>query len=86
MATPCDRLRACRYYVVAGYATGSSEFRRMRYCAAAFTSPGTQSATPMQRISGITRHCAYIVLRPAMSIVGVHGRRGLGSVTSTLGV
>ena len=65
MVTPCDRLRACRYYVASGYATGS-ESRRMRYYAASFTSPGAQSATPMQRVSGITRHCADIVPRPAM--------------------
>ena len=30
MLTPCDRLSSCRYYVVSGYATCSSESRRMR--------------------------------------------------------
>ena len=66
MVTPCDCLRACRYYVISSNAIGSSKPRRIRYYAASCANLGSRSATPMQRVTRVTCQCADIVLRNAM--------------------
>ena len=82
MVTPCDRLRACRYYVASGYATGSSESRRMRFCRILYELRCTISDTYAEGDGDYPSLCRYNVApgnAKVGSIFGVRSRGGLGS-------
>jgi hypothetical protein len=86
MVTPCDRLRACRYYVASGYATGSSESRRMRFCRILYELRCAISDTYAEGDGDYPSLCRYNVAPGNAiggSIFGVRSRGGLGSFTST---